>query len=96
MLRSEYYIDERTKKEKKHWTCVDCGKDTWDNPRDYYMVKDKVWNKYGLRDVRGMICVGCFESRLGHKLKITEITLCPLNFENPYTVKIIRKSKVKK
>ncbi len=27
--------------------CVDCGKDT-KNPKDYYMVKAVVWNKYGL------------------------------------------------
>ena len=97
MNRGDFIEDIRAKKEKKHWACVDCKKDTWANVKDYYMVEDKIWDKYG-SGLRTMLCIQCLEKRIGHKLGIKEITFCPLNFDNPYTFKIIKKviSNVKK
>ena len=98
MNRSDFIEDIRTKKELKHWACKDCRKDTWVDLKDYYMVTDEIWNKYGIKEKRGMLCVKCLEKRLGHKLGIKEITFCPLNLDNPYTYEIIKKviDKVKK
>ena len=96
--RSDLMEDIRTKRDLNHWAWKDCKKDTWVNLKDYYMVTDKIWNKYGLGKKRGMFCIDCLEQRLGHKLGTDEITFCPLNLDNPYTFKIIKKSynKVKK
>ena len=95
--RGDFIKDIRTKKEKRHWNCFDCDKDTWQDLRDYYMVEDDIWDKYA-PGLRVMLCLKCLEKRLGHKLGIKEITFCPLNLDNPYTFKIIKKviSNVKK
>lgn len=89
--RNDLIEDRRTKKELNHWACKDCGKDTWVDLKDYYMVEDKTWDKYGLGKKCGMLCINCLEQRLGHKLGTHEITFCPLNLDNPYTFKIIKK-----
>lgn len=69
--------------------CMDCGKDTWVSVKDYYMVKDCIWEKYAWDVGEGMLCVDCMEERIGHKLTKNELTLCLLNYDNPYTREII-------
>ena len=32
----------------KNGECADCGKNTFQNRRDYYMVKMDIWNRFGL------------------------------------------------
>jgi hypothetical protein len=46
------------------WNCFSCGQDTADMGEDFY-VKDELWKPYG---VEGVLCVGCFEVRLGRQL----------------------------
>lgn len=68
--------------------CVDCGKDTSADSRDYFMVKDELWDKYGVG--RKLLCVGCFEKRLGRKLRREDLTDCIVNTQwNEYTKKIL-------
>jgi len=82
------FIDPRTKREIKHFCCVDCGKDTFLDNKDYYMVTNEVWKKHGVG--KNMLCVDCMEARLGHKLRKDEITLCQQNlYHNKYTRRII-------
>jgi hypothetical protein len=71
-----------------NFLCVDCGKDTFVDSRDYYMVDWEVWKKHGVGDK--MLCMDCMETRLGHKLRKEEILDCPLNnFMNDYTSAIL-------
>ena len=86
--------DSRNVTDKKHWTCVDCGKDTFlSNSKDYYMVTHELWKKYGVGD--GMLCMDCMEDRLGHKLTTKDILDCPLNtIINDYTMQILSNERI--
>jgi hypothetical protein len=47
--------------------CMDCGVDT-DAIDESYMVHDDLW-RAAVPSEAGMLCVGCFEKRLGRRLK---------------------------
>ena len=91
----------RTKKEMKHWRCVDCGTDTMKGD-NFYMVNCDIWNRYGLggseataRGWRntgkpsGMLCIPCLEDRMGRKLQKSDLPDWPVNHFNLYTAKIL-------
>jgi len=51
-------------------------------------VTTELWEKYGVGEK--MLCIGCMEDRLGHKLTKEDITDCPVNtLMNEYTIKIL-------
>ena len=50
--------------------CADCG--MWTGT-EYYMVHDFLWRIVGSQRTR-MFCIGCFERRLGRKLRRTDFT----------------------
>jgi hypothetical protein len=80
--------DTRRVTEKNHWACKNCGKDTFLNDKDYYMVRHDIWAKIGVGT--DMLCMGCMENRLGHTLRKYEILRCLVTEqENPYTKKIL-------
>ena len=64
-------------------SCNDCGKDTFVDDKDYFMVKHAVWAQHGVGT--GMLCMDCMEKRLGRKLVKADILPCPLTRFNPYT-----------
>jgi len=81
--------------------CHDCGKETHILNGDYYMVTPLIWNKYGLggsylyedgwrEDTpSGELCMSCLEDRMGRKLEKSDLLICPLNYLNPYTNKLL-------
>ena len=92
------------KNQKIDCPCEDCEKDTSLDKKDYYMVYPSVWNEYGLGGGNchlsdsggviepketGLLCMDCLEKRMVRKLVYSDILLCPVTFENPYTKKII-------
>jgi len=82
--------DNRTRAEKKHWRCLDCGKDCMTDDKDYYMIQNDLWMKL-VGSHNGMLCMDCLEARLGHKLRKEEILPCPLTeWLNPYTAHILK------
>lgn len=42
-----------------------------------YMVHDELWAAHG--NGKGILCVGCFEARLGRSLEIGDLKPVPLN-----------------
>ena len=64
--------------QKAEWKCVDCGKDTFVDNKDYYMVTFDLWKKFGVGE--RVLCIDCMEDRLGHKLNKEDILDCPLNY----------------
>ena len=89
-----YGEDVRTPQEKQHWLCQCCSKDTWEEEKDYYMLKDHIWKKIA-SDPDGMMCMDCVEEKLGHKLTADDILICPLTeLFNSYTREILYKAKV--
>lgn len=73
--------------------CKDCGIDTKNDLKDFYMVKDQLWKEFGVG--KGMLCIDCFEKRLGRKLAPSDLMFCFVNtMVNPYTIEIFtRESK---
>lgn len=70
--------------------CTDCRIDILKDLKDFYMVKDHLWEQYGVG--KEMLCIGCFEKRLGRKLEPYDLTYCHVNTQvNPYTMWIFAK-----
>lgn len=72
-----------------HYICEDCK--STEMLENYfgkaYSVKTELWNKYGNGD--GMLCLKCFEKRLGRKLITEDFIECPLTFMNEDYWKIV-------
>jgi len=56
--------------------CLDCGRDTF-VLCEYYMVSDELWDSVVFG--RGLLCIGCLEARLGHRLDPADFIDCPCN-----------------
>jgi len=53
------------------------------------MVYDDLWLKYGSDH---MLCMDCFERKLGRKINQNDLVDCPLNtWMNPYTKVLFNK-----
>lgn len=59
--------------------CMDCGMNTL--PTEYYMVNDEVWYT-AVPEGKGMLCIGCLESRLGRSLNQNDFTDALINSVN--------------
>jgi hypothetical protein len=55
--------------------CFGCGRNCMDLD-ERFMVHNALWNAHG---VEGMLCVGCFEKRLGRRLTPKDFTECDGN-----------------
>jgi len=52
---------------KRHWPCVDCGCHPWRRGEDFY-VNNGLWKFVMRENATAIICIGCFEHRLGRPL----------------------------
>jgi hypothetical protein len=57
--------------------CLDCGEDTG-RMREHYFVKTEVWMR-AHHSIRGMLCVGCLEGRIGRTLVADDFTDAHIN-----------------
>ena len=72
----------------KHWCCVDCDINTFIHTDDYFMVKHKIWKKFGVGTE--MLCVNCLEKRMGRKITKHDLLNCQLNTKiNQFTMKLL-------
>jgi hypothetical protein len=55
--------------------CFGCDRDTG-KMGEYYLIHDTLWKAHG---VEGMLCIGCFEARLGRRLTPADFTDCNVN-----------------
>jgi hypothetical protein len=62
---------------RRKWRCLDCGVDTG-KTHEHYFVKSQVWMQ-AHHSIRGMLCVGCLENRLGRRLKKDDFTDAHIN-----------------
>ncbi len=66
--------------------CKDCGFSTLaqgslvdgSKLNEYYMVYNNIWKQ--AKGGRGLLCIGCLESRLGRQLYEDDFTDAPINF----------------
>ena len=56
--------------------CVWCGVHT-SEIGEWYMVHDEIWDRHG--PVRGCLCIGCLEDRVGRRLRPEDFTDAPIN-----------------
>lgn len=64
--------------------CSICGKNVFLHPLDYFMVKDKIWNKVCNNDYissERVLCRECTEKILGRELTNKDFTDAPINYE---------------
>lgn len=73
---------------RRWWACKCCGKDCYADNKDYYMLKDEVWEKIFPMN-NGMLCMSCAESRLGRKLQKEDILVCRLTTEDNFYTRAI-------
>lgn len=53
--------------------CAICG----DEDIDYYMVKNEIWEQFGVKT--RMMCIPCLEEKIGRKLTAEDFTDAPVN-----------------
>jgi hypothetical protein len=58
--------------------CLGCRRDTIDLG-EYYMLRDEIWLQVA-GPLEGMLCIGCFEERLGRALVMADFSDVPINF----------------
>lgn len=59
------------------FACLGCGECTLELD-EYYMLRDEVWRAANPSS-RGMLCIGCVETRLGRRLAPSDFSDCALN-----------------
>jgi hypothetical protein len=60
-------------KDARRWVCLDCGKNTFEGPEDYYFLRDRLWRKLVHREQRHrMICRICIQKRIGRPLVLED------------------------
>lgn len=74
------------RKPKKENCCKDCGIYIFKNDIDYYMVKNKLWDRFGCGS--GNLCIVCFEKRVGRTLRAEDFINCKLNKLNPFIMNL--------
>jgi hypothetical protein len=63
----------------KFHLCCDCGESTYEL-NEYYVVWDHIWEL--APNKKGMLCIGCLETRLGRKLNSTDFPPLPVNTDH--------------
>lgn len=58
--------------------CQDCGRDI-SKMREYYSVRDDVWQQATGGSPKIMLCIGCLETRLGRRLNKDDFTTALVN-----------------
>ena len=71
------HIFDCTPLDERVFGCIDCGVCTNCNG-EYYMVYDEVWEAANPKR-KGMLCIGCLETRLGRLLTKDDFTDAPVN-----------------
>ncbi|MEK6883182.1 MAG: hypothetical protein AABY22_26385 [Nanoarchaeota archaeon] len=73
-------------KNKGHWNCKDCDKNTFKSNTDYYVVTKGLWIKFGVG--KDMLCISCFQTRLGRPLTKEDFIDCGANKVNIFIKKL--------
>lgn len=78
-----------------HWDCKDCKHNLKENYfGEGFMVHDKLWDEHGVGE--NILCMDCFEKRLGRKLVARDFYDCHLNEVNEKIKTLKKESKLKK
>ena len=72
--------------QKNHWSlhCNLCGKNVFEHPLDYYMLKDEIWDKITDNNYisrTSVLCRDCAEQILGRKFQDEDFIDAPVNYD---------------
>lgn len=65
--------------------CNTCGKDVFEDPNDYFMLREEIWEEVCDNDyisTTDVLCKSCVEKILGRKLVKSDYTSAPVNDSN--------------
>lgn len=62
---------------RRKFLCIDCGVDTG-KICEFYFIKTELWLKI-MATIKGMLCIGCLENRLGRQLQKSDFTDATIN-----------------
>jgi hypothetical protein len=62
---------------RSKFLCADCGVDTG-KLGEFYFVNTSLWLS-AMRSLKGMLCVGCLEGRIGRRLSSSDFTKATIN-----------------
>ena len=62
---------------RRKFLCLDCGVDTG-KISEFYFIKTELWLKL-VGTIKGMLCIGCLEKRLGRVLRKADFTEATIN-----------------
>ena len=65
------------KRSRQKFLCLDCGIDTG-QANEFYFVHTKLWLQ-AVGSIKGMLCLGCLEKRLGRKLVASDFPDVSIN-----------------
>lgn len=65
--------------------CNTCGRDVFKDPKDYFMLREEIWEEVCDNDyisTTDVLCKSCVEKILGRKLVKSDYTSAPVNDSN--------------
>ena len=65
------------KRSRRKFLCLDCGVDTG-RINEFYFVHTNLWLK-AVGSIKGMLCIGCLEKRLGRQLLASDFPDVSIN-----------------
>lgn len=68
---------------KNLWKCKKCGKNTFIDDRDSYMVNDRLWLRLNKERKSGVVCLDCMEKYLTRNIESNDLKEHQLNKLNP-------------
>jgi len=71
-------------KSKRKWLCEDCKQNT-SHMKEHYFVRTELWTLVHPSEA-GMLCIGCFELRLGRVLVPSDFTDAHINDPKRYAM----------
>lgn len=80
---------------KNNWSlhCDLCGKNVFEDPLDYFALKDEVWDQVTDNDYisdSSVLCRDCVEQILGRKLQNEDFADAPVNYEYDDDTRILK------
>jgi len=84
--RNPEMIDMQALRAKNDWAlhCNFCGKNVFEHPLDYFMIKDEIWKQVcdnDYVDTNFVLCRHCVEEILGRKLTNDDFIDAPINYD---------------
>lgn len=76
-------------KSRAKWKCLDCSVDTG-KIGEHYFIETDVWLSV-VASNKGMLCIGCLESRLGRKLSRKDFTDAFINYTGTRSLRMLNR-----